>query len=256
MLGARKLIVVALLALVVGQTDSYQAARLRVRTHTEGAVHAKDAASCGDGEESVAVLGWGNEGCVKSGNVCAASTEGDCPAGAHCEKQDNGEFGCEDGDETVSTRKQKKHHHHKKTNTKDAASCGDGEESIAVLGWGNEGCVKSGNVCAASTEGDCPAGAHCEKQDNGEFGCEDGDETVSTRKQKKRHHHHKKINTKDAASCEDGEESIAVLGWGNEGCVKSGNVCAASTNGDCPAGAHCEKQESGEYGCEDGASSS
>ncbi|RLN57016.1 hypothetical protein BBP00_00007719 [Phytophthora kernoviae] len=262
MMRAKTLALVALLVTVIGHANADQAAHLRVR------VHAKDAASCADGEESIAVLGWGQEGCVKSDNesiavlgwgqegcvksdnVCAASTEGDCPTGAHCEKQDSGEYGCEDGDETTTKKQKKEHHHHKKSHTKDAATCDDSEESIAVLGWGQEGCVKSGNVCAASTEGDCPTGTHCEKQDSGEYGCEDGDGT--TAKKQKKHHHHKKSHTKDAASCADGEESIAVLGWGQEGCVKSDNVCAASTEGDCPTGAHCEKQDSGEYGCEDG----
>ncbi|CAH0476960.1 unnamed protein product [Peronospora belbahrii] len=320
-------------------------------TKAETAVHLRmhvyNKVTCPSGQESIGVAGWSSDGCVKSGNVCVANVDGDCPAGAHCEMLDTGVFGCMDGAEEtaaswagctgseqtvgvvgwdhdgcisssnicVAQLAPKKHHHHRhhhhKSKDQMAVSCPSGQESIGVAGWSSDGCVKSGNVCVANVDGDCPAGAHCEMLDTGVFGCMDGAEetaaswagctgseqtvgvvgwdhdgcisssnicvaqvsngdcppgaycslldtgvygcVASSKKHHHHRHHHHKSKDQMAVSCPSGQESIGVAGWSSDGCVKSGNVCVANVDGDCPAGAHCEMLDTGVFGCMDGA---
>ncbi|KAG1699870.1 hypothetical protein DVH05_012309 [Phytophthora capsici] len=200
--------------------------------HRHHKSHHKSSVTCPSGQETIGVVGWSQDGCVTSGNVCVAQVDGDCPAGAHCEKLDTGVFGCADGAAT--------------NETSSGTGCSGNEQTIGVVGWDHDGCIDSDNVCVAQvSNGDCPSGASCQKLDTGVYGC-----VASSR----RHHH--KSHHKATATCPSGQESIAVAGWSQDGCVASGNVCVANTNGACPAGAHCAWLDTGVYGCKDGAASS
>ncbi|KAG7390519.1 hypothetical protein PHYPSEUDO_007745 [Phytophthora pseudosyringae] len=107
-------------------------------------------------------------------------------------------------------------------------TCPSGQQSIGVAGWDHDGCVTSGNVCASSTHGDCPSGAHCALLDTGVYGCKDG----------------------VGVGCSSNEETIGVVGWDHDGCIDSDNVCVAQvSNGDCPAGAYCALLDTGAHGC-------
>ncbi|EGZ08698.1 hypothetical protein PHYSODRAFT_355870 [Phytophthora sojae] len=219
MLGAKTAAFAAAAALAVAQTRAESAAHLRVRVHSK--------VTCPSGQESIAVAGWSADGCVVSGNVCVANTNGACPSGAHCEWLDTGVYGCADGAPESSSW----------------AGCASNEQTIGVVGWTHDGCISSSNVCVAQvSNGDCPSGSACQKLETGVYGC------VAT--SKKRHH---KSHHKSSTTCPSGQESIGVAGWSADGCVTSGNVCVANVNGDCPTGAHCEWLDTGVYGCADGA---
>ncbi|EEY58889.1 uncharacterized protein PITG_11883 [Phytophthora infestans T30-4] len=274
MLGAKTATFAVAATLALAKTQAETAAHLRVRVHSK--------TTCPSGQESIGVAGWSQDGCVASGSVCVANINGDCPSGAHCEMLDTGVYGCADGgasNETSSwagcngteqtigvvgwdhdgcidsdnvcvaqvsngacpqgaycslldtgvygcVASSKRHRHHK-SHHKSNATCPGGQESIGVAGWSQDGCVASGNVCVANTDGTCPTGAHCAWLDTG---------------------HHKATVT-----CPSGQESIAVAGWSQDGCVASGNVCVANTDGTCPTGAHCAWLDTGVFGCKDGA---
>ncbi|POM73467.1 Hypothetical protein PHPALM_9685 [Phytophthora palmivora] len=192
--------------------------------------HHKSSVTCPSGQESIGVAGWSQDGCVASGNVCVANVNGDCPSGAHCEMLDTGVYGCADGAAN--------------NETSSWAGCTGSEQTIGVVGWDHDGCISSSNVCVAQVNnGDCPQGAYCSLLDTGVYGC-----VASS----KRHHHHHKSHHKATVTCPSGQESIAVAGWSQDGCVASGNVCVANTDGACPAGAHCEWLDTGVFGCKDG----
>ncbi|KAK1935743.1 hypothetical protein P3T76_010438 [Phytophthora citrophthora] len=215
MLAPKTFAIAAVLALA--QTQAENAAHIRVR------VHAK--VTCPSGQESIGVVGWSQDGCVTSGNVCVAQVDGDCPTGAHCDMLDTGVYGCKDGAEEAAS-----------------TGCTGSEQTIGVVGWDHDGCINSSNVCVAQvSNGDCPSGASCQKLDTGVFGC------VATSKHRHHKSHHKSV------TCPSGQETIGVVGWSQDGCVASGNVCVAQVNGDCPSGAHCEMLDTGVYGCADGA---
>ncbi|KAL4145377.1 hypothetical protein PRNP1_013049 [Phytophthora ramorum] len=194
--------------------------------------HHKSSVTCPSGQESIGVEGWSQDGCVASGNVCVANTDGTCPSGAHCEWLDTGVFGCKDGAEEAGSW----------------AGCSGSEQTIGVVGWDHDGCIDSANVCVAQvSNGDCPAGAYCSLLDTGVYGC------VASSQKRNRHH---KTLAKSSATCPSGQEAIGVEGWSEDGCVTSGNVCSADvSSGDCPTGAQCTLLASGVYGCADGASS-
>jgi len=218
MLGAKTAAFAAVATLAIAETQAETAAHLRVR------VHAK--VTCPSGQETIGVVGWSQDGCVTSGNVCVAQVDGDCPSGAHCAMLDTGVYGCTDGAEESSSW----------------AGCSSSEQTIGVVGWTHDGCIASDNVCVAQvSNGDCPSGAACQLLDTGVYGC------VSTSKK----HHHKSHHK--STTCPSGQESIGVAGWSQDGCVTSGNVCVAQVDGDCPTGAHCEMLDTGVYGCKDGA---
>ncbi|KAG7382719.1 hypothetical protein PHYPSEUDO_004410 [Phytophthora pseudosyringae] len=218
MLGVKTAAFAVAATLALAKTQAETAARLHVR------VHAKT--TCPSGQESIGVAGWSQDGCVASGNVCVASTDGDCPSGAHCDMLDTGVYGCKDGAEEASS-----------------TGCTGSEQTIAVVGWDHDGCIASTNVCVAQvSNGDCPSASACQLLDTGVYGC------VATSK-----HRHHKSHHKSSVTCSSGQESIGVTGWSQDGCVASGNVCVANVNGDCPSGAHCEWLDTGVYGCADGA---
>ncbi|KAE8978095.1 hypothetical protein PF005_g24717 [Phytophthora fragariae] len=219
MLGAKTAAFATAAALAVVQTRAESAAHLRVRVHSK--------VTCPSGQESIGVAGWSSDGCVTSGNVCVANTNGACPSGAHCEWLDTGVYGCADGAPESSSW----------------TGCSGSEQTIGVVGWTHDGCITSSNVCVAQvSNGDCPSGSSCQKLDTGVYGC--------VASAKKRHH---KSHHKSTATCPSGQESIGVAGWSSDGCVTSGNVCVANTNGACPTGAHCAWLDTGVYGCKDGA---
>ncbi|KAG7398492.1 hypothetical protein PHYBOEH_010949 [Phytophthora boehmeriae] len=252
MLGVKTAAFAAMVTLALGQANADTAAHLRVRVHTktDGSGNSTETAAtvttaptttttttttttpatCPSGQESIGVVGWDQDGCVASGNVCVANVNGACPSGAHCEWLDTGVYGCADGAPEAGSW----------------AGCSDGEQTIGVVGWTHDGCIQSDNVCVAQvSNGDCPSGASCSLLDTGVYGC-----VASSKKHHRRHH---KNPEKAAISCPNGQESIGVVGWAVDGCVASGNVCVANTNGACPTGAHCEWLETGVFGCADGA---
>ncbi|RLN57017.1 hypothetical protein BBJ29_005746 [Phytophthora kernoviae] len=223
MLGAKTTAFAAMATLAMGQANADMAAHLRVR------VHAKTV-TCPSGQETIGVVGWAVDGCVASGSVCVANTNGACPSGAHCEWLDTGVFGCADGAPEAGSW----------------AGCSASEQTIGVVGWTHDGCIQSSNVCVAQvSNGDCPSGASCSLLDTGVYGC--------VASSKKHHRHHHKNPEKAAISCPSGQETIGVVGWAVDGCVASGSVCVANTNGACPSGAHCEWLDTGVFGCADGA---
>ncbi|OWZ24277.1 LOW QUALITY PROTEIN: hypothetical protein PHMEG_000694 [Phytophthora megakarya] len=177
---------------------------------------------CPADQQSIGVAGWNHDGCVKSGNVCVAEvSDGDCPDGAYC--------ALIDGVQTFQIRKvpvlltSRSSASRAGTTTDARATCA---LLIGVAGWDHDGCVKSGNVCVANINGDCPSGAHCAWLDTGVYGCKDGDQ------------------------CSSNEHSIGVVGWDHDGCVESDNVCRAQvSHGDCPGGSYCALLGTGVYGC-------
>ncbi|ETI41784.1 hypothetical protein F443_13006 [Phytophthora nicotianae P1569] len=179
---------------------------------------------CNGSEQTIGVVGWDHDGCIDSDNVCVAQvSNGDCPSGSACQKLDTGVYGC--------VASSKRHHHHHKHH-KATVTCPSGQESIAVAGWSQDGCVASGNVCVANTDGACPTGAHCEWLDTGVFGCKDGPEEAAS------------------TGCNGNEQTIGVVGWDHDGCIDSDNVCVAQvSNGACPQGAYCSLLDTGVYGC-------
>ncbi|RLN48689.1 hypothetical protein BBJ28_00023606 [Nothophytophthora sp. Chile5] len=199
-----------------------------------------DDGTCGDGEQTIGVAGWDHDGCIDSDYVCVADvSDGDCPEGAYCALLDTGVYGCTAGDAPTED------YSYYGSGEVDDGTCGDGEQTIGVVGWDHDGCIDSDYVCvAAVSDGDCPAGAYCDLLDTGVYGCV----SSSHKKHHKKHHHHKSTTT-----CPSGQQTIGVEGWSQDGCVATGNVCVADVDGDCPTGAHCDVLDTGVYGCMDGA---
>ncbi|KAG7377916.1 hypothetical protein PHYBOEH_000561 [Phytophthora boehmeriae] len=189
---------------------------------------------CADGEQTIGVAGWDHDGCIDSDHVCVAQvSDGDCPDGSYCTLLETGVYGCSAGYEDVVYT--------------DDGTCGEGEQTIGVVGWDHDGCIDSDHVCVAQvSNGDCPAGSYCTLLDTGVYGCQ----ADALKKHHKKHHKASKV------TCPSGQQSIGVAGWSQDGCVASGNVCVANTYGSCPSGAHCEWLDTGVYGCADGAEES
>ncbi|CEG42824.1 uncharacterized protein PHALS_13067 [Plasmopara halstedii] len=212
------------LILTTGSTS-----KVRIRVHT------RSTTVCASHEQTIGVVGWDQDGCVKSGNVCVANVSaGDCPEGAYCTLLDTGVYGCQAGSpEEVSYT--------------DGKACADNEQTIGVVGWNHDGCIASNHVCVAQvSDGQCPSGSHCSLLDTGVYGCVANANT----------HYRKQKKESQKITCPNGQESIGVVGWQTDGCVASGAVCVKNTDGACPSGAHCEWLETGVYGCKDGAEES
>ncbi|KAF4036555.1 hypothetical protein GN244_ATG11262 [Phytophthora infestans] len=178
---------------------------------------------CPIGQQSIGVAGWDHDGCVISGNVCVANTIGDCPHGAHCAWLDTGVYGCKDGE-----------------------GCSSNSHTIGVVGWDQDRCIASDNVCVDQvSDGDCPGGAYCALLDTGVYGCVASATPAPTRP-------YDWVPTDTTVTCPGGQQSIGVAGWDHDGCVNSGNVCVANSFGNCPNGAHCTWLNTGTFGCMDG----
>ncbi|KAF1795895.1 hypothetical protein GQ600_11985 [Phytophthora cactorum] len=250
-------------------------------------------AGCNGSEQTIGVVGWDHDGCIDSDNVCVAQvSNGDCPQGAYCSLLDTvctavspaqappppqvahkSTVTCPSGQESIAVAGWSQDGCVASGNAA-STGCNGNEQTIGVVGWDHDGCIDSDNVCVAQvSNGECPSGSSCQKLDTGVFGC-----VASS----KRHHHHKSHH-KSTVTCPSGQESIAVAGWSQDGCVASGNdgaeeaastgcngneqtigvvgwdhdgcidsdnVCVAQvSNGDCPKGAYCSLLDTGVYGC-------
>jgi hypothetical protein len=183
-------------------------------------------ASCSDGGQSVSVVGWADPGCIDAGvQMCVADIyDGACPDGAMCSwlsYDANGAsvYGCQPGTWEPCTE------------PTDDSTCADGETTVSVVGWTDNGCVYDDpnvedDVCVAGYYwGACPEDSACgwvttDTDGNDVYGCYAVDLTP------------------------EGDECVpvSVVGWEYAGCIEDeSTMCVADrADGDCPDGSYCD----------------